>query len=786
MLSPRACLRTVSASLALACLTLPSTAQVNPTGHQEGPFQRIATFPIFENTSVETETVAEIVAASTSGNTLVYTDSETGKIGFVDITDPSDPQPLGTVDVGGEPTSVAVRDRFVLASVNTSADFINTSGLLQVINIGTQQIVATIPLGGQPDSIAVAPNGRFAAICIENERDEDLGTGNPPQLPAGFLTILDMKGSNPANWETRDVDLVGVADLFPEDPEPEYVDINNQNVAAVTLQENNHIVLVFLPTGQIIGDFPAGTVDLTGIDTNENDLIEQTASLDAVPREPDAVTWISPFALATADEGDLFGGSRGFTIFSLNGTPFFGPGNSIDQGAARIGHYPEDRSENKGTEPEAVEFAKFGFDRFLFVGSERANLVFVYELPDQFGFQEPILRQILPTGVAPEGLLALPDRNLFVVACEEDDRGDAIRSSLMIYEGTGNSIYPTLESADRGDGSPIPWAALSGLSADGQDVNTAYTVHDSFYQDSRFFTIDLSTETPTIVSETRLFDTTGVLLNALTNLKAALPATAIDDFDIDAIVDADGGVNIDLEGISQAPNGNFWMCHEGGGNLVSGVSDPEDRPFESPNMILEVAPNGDIIDVVLPPQSVTENQLRFGFEGLAVYGDAVYVSWQREWSAAGDPSGSIRLGRYDLATSTWGFAYYQRDAVASPNGGWVGQADLTSLGDGTFAVLERDNQGGPDAAVKRVYTIDTNGVAFADAAQAPNFPVLGKALVTDLLVDGTFAPFAGYTPEKIEGFTVLANGDALLVNDNDGVDDNNGETLLIRLEGLFD
>jgi len=44
----------------------------------------------------------------------------------------------------------------------------------------------------------------------------------------------------------------------------------------------------------------------------------------------------------------------------------------------------------------------------------------------------------------------------------------------------------------------------------------------------------------------------------------------------------------------------------------------------------------------------------------------------------------------------------------------------------------------------------------------------------------------GAVLEKIEGLAVQANGDALIVNDNDGVDDSNGETQLLRLPGLFD
>ncbi|MEO0651600.1 MAG: esterase-like activity of phytase family protein [Planctomycetota bacterium] len=774
-------LRTAASAVALGLLSLPASAQgVSNPSSGAGPFERIATFPIFENTSASETTVAEIVAASANGTRLAYTDSELNAIGFVDITDPENPKGQGIVGVGGEPTSVAIAGRFALACVNTSADFVNTSGLLQVINVRTQQIVRTLPLGGQPDAIAISPDGNYAAICIENERDEELGDGEPPQLPAGFLVIVDLNG-DPSNWSTRDVTLTGVADLFPEDPEPEFVDISNFNIAAVTLQENNHVVFVSLVGGNVIGDFNLGAVDLDGIDTNENDLIEQNSSLEAVPREPDAITWLSAFTFATADEGDLFGGSRGFTIFDIAGNVRSTSGNTMDQFAARIGHYPEGRSENKGVEPESVEFGRFGNQRFLFVGSERANLIYVYSLPGFLGFDTPVFLQVLPTGVAPEGLLAIPNRDLLVVSCEDDAQDDAIRASIMIYRRTGNATYPTIESEDRPDGSPIPWAALSGLASDSNDVNTAYTVHDSFYQDSRYFTLDLSQTPATITAETRLFDTDGVLLAALNQLAADLPETATADFDISALVDADGGVNLDLEGISQASNGNFWVCHEGRGNLNAGVSDPEDRPFESPNMILEINPAGDILDVAFPPQSVTENQFRFGFEGVAVEDGAVWVSWQRAWQNAGDPADMARIGRFDLGTRTWSFSYYPLDDVASPNGGWVGQADLVRLGDGTLVVLERDNQGGPDAAVKRVYSVANPSGAFVGG-----IPVVGKSLVRDLLATGTFEPFAGFAPEKIEGFAVLSNGDALLVNDNDGVDDNSGETLLIRLEGLFD
>ncbi|MCA9454408.1 MAG: hypothetical protein KC584_17560, partial [Nitrospira sp.] len=340
-------------------LTPPLHADDRESRSPEKYFRRIATFPVFLNSDVNTETVAEIVTASENGQLLIYTDSQTQNIGFVDISDPSDPRPDGTLAVGGEPTSVAVVRKYALGVVNTSENFVNTSGVLQIINLNTRQIVRSIDLGGQPDSIAVSPDGKYAAIAIENERDEELGNGEPPQSPPGFVVIVDIKG-NPTHWTTRTVDLVGVPTLFPTDPEPEFIDINQKNIAVVTLQENNHLALIDLQTGKVINHWEAGTVDLTDIDTNENDLIELNSSLNDVRREPDAVKWISKHRLATADEGDLVGGSRGFTIFNTTGDVRFTSGHSMEHLMARIGHYPEARSENKGNEPEGIEYGDYG------------------------------------------------------------------------------------------------------------------------------------------------------------------------------------------------------------------------------------------------------------------------------------------------------------------------------------------------------------------------------------------------------------------------------------------
>ncbi len=743
----------------------------------QNSFNRIASFPVFENSDIANETAAEIVAASTDGNTLVYTDSPLEVVGFVDITNPAAPAAAGAVDVGGEPTSVGVAGNFALVAVNTSVDFINPSGNLKVFDIATRSLVRTIDLGGQPDAVAVSPDGNYAAIAIENERDEDFTPpggeeGDLPQLPAGFLVIVNLSAdpTNPSSWTTNTVDLTGLSGVTsPEDPEPEYVDINTLNQVAVSLQENNALVLVDAPSATIIGSFSAGAVDLTEIDATEEDpaLISLTESLSAVPREPDGLSWINDQVFVTADEGDWLGGSRGFTLFDTGGNVLFRSSNTLEHEVVRLGHYPDSRSGNKGNEPENAEYGNFGGSEYLFVGSERSSVIFVYGLSGSGTNVSPTLTQTLPAGgLGPEGLLAIPGRNLFVAASEEDSRDDTFRSVISIYQlQAGPPNYPDIVSVDRTDGTPIPWGALSALAADPTDSDTAYTVYDSYYQQSRVFTLDISTDPATIIAETPILDSNGILANVQNNVLDARDDTTPIEI---TLVNPDRTVNLDPEGIAIAPNGNFWIASEG-----------DDNPF-FPNMLIEANRAGTIVKVVLLPDTTRALIDNNGFEGVAVAGRFVYAAFQRDqWDGVAN---RVRIGRYDTTTGQWSFFFYPTETPSSPNGGWVGLSELTYVGNETFLVIERDNQAGADAALKAIYQFNISGITPLSDDAAPNFPVIEKTLVTDLMPQ--LGATGGRILEKVEGLALLSDGDLLYVIDNDGTDDSNGETPLLRTRAM--
>lgn len=285
-------------------------------------FQRVGTFANYQNNGADgaEETVSEIIASTADGRTLVYTDGVRGTVGLIDITNPARPQPKGTIpldpnpddDTEYSPTSVAIYgSRYALVAANTSASNTAVSGELLVIDLELRSIVNTITLGGQPDSVKISPDRRYAAIVLENERSEDLCVGGAsdgqevdedvcqenggvlgglPQTPygnpPGVLAVLKLAGA-PASWANPEmVNLNGLASFAPDDPEPEFVDINDRNEAVVTLQENNHIAIVDLRTLSVKRHFDAGDVTLRGIDATEDEVIRLKETLRNVPREP--------------------------------------------------------------------------------------------------------------------------------------------------------------------------------------------------------------------------------------------------------------------------------------------------------------------------------------------------------------------------------------------------------------------------------------------------------------------------------------------------------------------
>lgn len=719
-------LRTVFTAVLLASAAFPAAA--------EPVFNRIASFDVADNlpdsVDPKTPTSSEIITTTEDGNTLVYSDSPLKAIGFIDITDAKAPKAGGTVSFEGEPTSVAIVGGKALVAVNTRESFVKPSGLLATVDIATRKVETSCDLGGQPDSITINKDGTLAAIAIENERDEDLNDGALPQMPAGDLVILSLKDGAPDCASTKHVSLTGLAEIAGDDPEPEFVSFNSQDEIALTLQENNHIAIIDGKSGAVKGHFSAGTVDLQNIDTKKDGAISFTGKKEGQKREPDAVKWLDDNRLVVANEGDYEGGSRGFTIFDKTGKVLHESGPSFEHAIASTGHYPDKRS-SKGIEPEGLEAAKFGDDNLFFVLSERASIVGVYEDTGA----EPQLLQLLPSGIGPEGAVAIPGRKLFVTANETDlvEDGGA-RSHVMIYErAEGAAAYPQIRSADK-EGLPVGFGALSGLAAAKDEPGKLFAVSDSVYSsDPAIFTID-ATQKPALITD------------KLSITRDGAPAQ-----------------KLDIEGIANDGEGGFWLVSEGNADKLYA------------NALLRVNKKGEIKKEIAIPAELRAGETRFGFEGITTVGEGdetvLWTAVQREWKD--DEKGFVKLVSYKPSTEEWGAVRYPLEKAGE---GWVGLSEITMNGEHAY-VIERDNLIGQAAKLKKLFRVPLSDLKPGKLGET--LPVVKKEEVRDLMPD-LKAP-NGYVVDKVEGFAIDAAGNGYVVTDNDGVDDSSGETLFFGI-----
>lgn len=747
----------------------------NPgTPDAQSTFERTATFPVYENRpdgeDKSTPTVAEISTVSKDGKTLIHTDALAQRIGFIDISNPNAPQGLGTLDLKAqghakdEPTSVAVYGDYLLVVIDeTGGDFANPKGRVDIVRVSDRTRVSSIDLKGQPDSIAISPAGASgkpkAAIAMENQRNEELNDGNLPQLPTGFVQTIDLSGE-PKDWKATPIrfedesgqllDIVKKAGLdTPEDLEPEYVSINGKNQLAVTLQENNGVAIIDLQTNRITNVFSAGSAEVKGVDTQSDKIINPTDTLPETPREPDAIAWIDDNHVATANEGDWKGGTRGWTVFDANGKITWDAGNSVENLAIRHGLHNNKRAKKKGVEIEGIATAKMNGTTYAFVGSERSNFVTVYNVNDP---ANPQFVQMLFTTNGPEGILPIPERNMLAVSSEVDEPENGVRSAVTLYRLDGKESQPSIVSADEGD-APIGWGALGALAADPKDANRLYAASDSAFANGWVYTIDTSKQ-PAVITERRAIKRDGA------------PAE-----------------DLDIEGISVAADGGFWLASEG-------KKGKDNRLFHTDKDL-------NITSTIELPADVAEHIGKWGLEGVTSTKDAngveqLFVAVQRPlWKdpeakklEAAEGENTTRIGKYDTKTKTWQWFGYELEKPAG-KGDWMGLSEITALDDKHLLVIERDKLNGPDAKIKRVMKVtlpeggEGAGTGEAQGANGGTLPMVKKELAVDVLPK--LRATNGWTQEKLEGFTIAADGQMYAVTDNDALEDATGETVFLRL-----
>ena len=138
------------------------------------------------------------------------------------------------------------------------------------------------------------------------------------------------------------------------------------------------------------------------------------------------------------DELHSFGG-RGFTIFDSEGDVVFDSGSEFEEIVANIaperfldddGELGQDRADNKGLEPEAIEIGKIGQQSFAFIGLERDSGVMVYNVSNPEDSRFVTYIDGFKTGnIAPEVIEFIP----------EDDSTSGNAQLAVSYEVSGTT-----------------------------------------------------------------------------------------------------------------------------------------------------------------------------------------------------------------------------------------------------------------------------------------------------------------------------------------------------------
>ena len=309
------------------------------------------------------------------------------------------------------------------------------------------------------------------------------------------------------------------------------------------------------------------------------------------------------------------------------------------------------------------------------------------------------------------------------------------------------------------------------------------------------FELNRATGEVTITNRTGLFRPDGTTpLTGLPNLQAGANGTAYTDeiaVDLNGAVLPNDPLGADLEGIAVAANGDYWMVDE---------YRPAIYHFDVNGKLLDrfipqgtaTAPNPDApagtFGTEALPEVYAQRRNNRGFEAVALEGNKLYAFIQ---SAIDNPdnandttsrgSRNLRVLEFDIASKTVTGEYiYLLDSIsASGNAKTDKLGDAVSLGNGKFAVVERDDLA-TSASNKLIYQIDLSA---ATNIYNANFTLpAGKTAIEQLtpaelasaginVVSKSLIANAaqyGYTGvEKLEGLALIGPNQLALINDND-------------------
>jgi DNA-binding beta-propeller fold protein YncE len=416
--------------------------------------------------------VAEIPAFDSKTNTLWVA----GIVG-VDVLDAATGALVGHIDVTpyGAVNSVAIRDGLAALAVEATNGDRRNPGSVLFYNTRTRSLtggINQVTVGSLPDMLTFTPDGKKLLVANEGTPNVAADAAYSSPDPAGSVSIIDVaRRTVIATAGLAGVPMFGDNIRLPAstgmDFEPEYIAVGDYGLRAyVTLQEGNAIGVLDLTRNAFTRIIGLGAKDFSQpgneIDSIRNDGFIEFISVAAkglyMPDTIASYTFLGLPFLVMANEGDFrednfdravgsdFGavaplnglrvsksdsspgnlyaaGARSFSIRGPNGTLVYDSGSILDRQAKIAGIYDDDRSRDKGVEPEGVALLELGWRTYAFIGLERTtkSAVAVFDVTNPWNVR--FLDMIVTDGDrAPEGLAAYYHRGNYYLAIANETK----------------------------------------------------------------------------------------------------------------------------------------------------------------------------------------------------------------------------------------------------------------------------------------------------------------------------------------------------------------------------
>lgn len=498
----------------------------------------------------------------------------------------------------------------------------------------------------------------------------------------------------------------------------------------------------------------------------------------------------------------------------------------------------DDRSDNKGPEPEAVTIGKILDSTYAFVALERIGGMMIYNITNP---NNPYFVQYINTrnfsvtpnqanlaavgDLGPEGIVFIPasesPNGVNMVMLSNEVSGTVALfsintsvtegiSKLQDYINTNSPAIGTFQGINYKEAGfsalfPIPntngtefWTCSDrGVNIDCANANTASCrpTYDKMYAfpsyAPKIHRIRIAGDSIQILQTITIKRPNGTGASGIIN-PTGLGSTAVEVASTDTVLNCANfslkttpkdTFGIDPEGLVVDKNGNFWLCEEGGATIwklnQNGVLLKRYTPYAH-------LAGKQAVDIQINSVFKYRKNNR-GFEGISIAPNGkiyamIQSGIQYPSATVGDNTRIHRILEIDPATNNQRMLVYLNDGIIGTGGNQIRLrdwkiGDMAAVNDSTFLVLEAAARGTSD--IKRLYQININ------QATAVHSGLYG-GLTLEGLVDSTGLANNGIKPvTKTLVMDLLASGWPAALDKAEGLAIINDSTIAIGNDNDF-